>query len=152
MDGNAASVGVADQMNFSVALIDDVDGPCGFVRQRERMCADPGARLLTAVVLRRSDLVSRTQDLAELFPLSGSCARAMQGNHAAAVRRVHGGHHVGFHDSVLAAARNSSACNLASPAPSALTFPAMAERVRPDVLELAVAHRAKLRDRRVLDA
>jgi len=51
VQGKATPIGVTDQMNLSLALVDEVDGPRRFVRQREGMRAGPGTRSLAAVVL-----------------------------------------------------------------------------------------------------
>ena len=70
VEGDAATVGMADKMDLVHAPVDEVDGPRRLVGQRESMRAGPGACPLTAVVLGSKQRVGRAEGSAELPPLT----------------------------------------------------------------------------------
>src|SRR5262245_11468943 len=84
MQGDAAAVGVTNQMHLALAAVDDIDGPCRLVGQRESMRATPGPCGLRAVVLGRKQLVLAAEGIAECPPLTGASPRAVQGDNRVA--------------------------------------------------------------------
>src|SRR5689334_12768150 len=84
VQGDAAAVGVADQMHLALAMVDAVDGPRRLIGQREGVRAAPGAGRLRAIVLGRKELVPRAEGIAEGPPLTGAGPRAVQGDHRVA--------------------------------------------------------------------
>ena len=69
MQRDAATVGVADQMDLTVGAVDQRNGARSLIGEREGMLAGPGAGAVAAIVLGRDQVVTPAQRLGEPAPL-----------------------------------------------------------------------------------
>ena len=100
VQSNSTTVGVADEMNFLFAVIDERDRPGRFVGEREDVPAGPRSAGPAAVVLRRQHLIAAAEPISEVS-LAGAGTRAMQGYHSSAARWPRRVLHSNVHRNVL---------------------------------------------------
>src|SRR5215467_2657859 len=77
---DTSAVGVPDEVHLAIGAIDDFDRYRSLVRKRESVRAVPRTHAFAAVVLGGDQVIARVQGNAELAPLRGAAARAMQRN------------------------------------------------------------------------
>src|SRR6185369_14239369 len=78
MKRNTAAIGMTDEMDLVIALIDEGDRSRRLIRKRESVLSAPCSAALTPVVLGHQHLVGGAECLGEAIPLAGARARAMQ--------------------------------------------------------------------------
>src|SRR5262245_17149685 len=91
-DGTA--VGVADQMNLALALINERDRLFSFIGKRKGMLTRPLPPVLAAIVLGRQQLIAAAEGLGEVAPLASTSTGAMQGDYAPAAHGPRRGQHI----------------------------------------------------------
>ena len=92
MQCNAATIGMANQMNLVFALIDERNRSRGFVGDGEGVLTRPGSTRWGAVVLWSPQVEVVAERVGKSVPLAGAGARAMQGDHRSAApsrRTIH---------------------------------------------------------------
>src|SRR5262245_31194561 len=143
---------MTNEVNAAFAAVDQRDGSFCFVCECEDVLAGPRTGAIATVMLWGLDGVLASQPFREGAPLASAGPRAMQSYHPPkASRRLVP--HVDGHSGVL----SGSGCSVIM-GERAINRPFTLHGVRnsrasePNILERAVAHRAKPVDRRLLDA
>ena len=76
MEGNAAAIGMANEMHLGIASIDERDRARRLVGECEGVFKCPRTAALAAVMLWREHLVAAAESLSQVAPLSAACAGA----------------------------------------------------------------------------